>query len=168
MPRLVVILCALFCLPGQAAVQTFEKPSVFLQSTNGGVLPGAKVLTLNATHQARLKRLLGHELRPVRFRYWMAGKRMVMILESVGKTEEITTGFVVSGGKIEQVKVLIYRESVGSEVRRTAFTNQFKGATLGRSGKLSKRINNIAGATLSVRALTRMAKAALYLDSIRP
>lgn len=166
--RIVILLVLVAAAPvGQAATTVFEKPSAFLQATNGGKMPGARVLTLTAAHQARLKRFLGRELRPARFRYWVAGKRMVMILESIGKTEEITTGIVVSGGKIEQVKVLIYRESVGSEVRRTAFTNQFKGASLSSSGQLSKRVNNIAGATLSVRALTRMAKAALYLESIR-
>jgi Na+-translocating ferredoxin:NAD+ oxidoreductase RnfG subunit len=93
---------------------------------------------------------------------------MVVILDEIGKTQAITTGFVVSGGRIEQVKVLTYRESIGSEVRRTSFTNQFKGASLEESGKLSKRINNIAGATLSVRAVTEMARVALYLEQVSP
>ncbi len=92
---------------------------------------------------------------------------MVVILDEIGKTQPITTGFVVSGGRIEKVKVLIYRESHGFEVRRSSFTKQFKGASLDRSGKLNRRINNIAGATLSVRALTKLAGVALYLDQIR-
>jgi len=75
---------------------------------------------------------------------------------------------VVIGDKVEQVKLLIYRETIGAEVRRTSFTNQFKGATLGSNGKLSRRINNIAGATLSVRALTELGRVALYLEEIRP
>ena len=111
---------------------------------------------------------MGHEYRPSKVRYWMSGRRMVIILEEVGKTQPITTGYVVSGGKIEQVRLLIYRETIGAEVRRTSFTNQFKGGTLGSNGKLSSRINNIAGATLSTRALTEMGRVALYLDQVRP
>ena len=93
---------------------------------------------------------------------------MVVILDEIGKTQPITIGFVVIGDKVEQVKLLIYRETIGAEVRRTSFTNQFKGATLGSNGKLSRRINNIAGATLSVRALTELGRVALYLEEIRP
>ena len=53
-------------------------------------------------------------------------------------------------------------------MRRTSFTNQFKGAVLGTSGKLSRKVNNIAGATLSTRAMMEMGRVALYLDQIRP
>ena len=102
------------------------------------------MLTLTGTHQSRIKRLLGHAYRPSRVRYWTSGSRMVVILDEIGKTQPITMGFVVIGDKVEQVKLLIYRETIGAEVRRTSFTNQFKGATLGSNGKLSRRINNIA------------------------
>ncbi len=110
---------------------------------------------------------MGHEYRPSRVRYWTYRGKMVVILDELGKTQPITTGYVVSGGKIELVKMLIYRETIGAEVRRTSFTNQFKGAALGSSGKLSRRVNNIAGATLSTRAMMEMGRVALYLDQIR-
>ena len=93
---------------------------------------------------------------------------MVVILEEIGKTKPITTGFVVKGGQIEMVKMLIYRETIGAEVRRTSFTNQFKGATIDSKGKLTRRINNISGATLSTRATMEMGRLAVYLDQIRP
>ena len=63
--------------------------------------------------------------------------------------------------------MLIYRETIGAEVRRTSFTNQFKGATISSNGKLTRRINNIAGATLSTRAFMEMGRVAVYLDQIR-
>ncbi|MFP6864401.1 MAG: FMN-binding protein [Roseibacillus sp.] len=164
---LVFWLLALTCA-GQAGTTVYQKPSDFIRAACGGSLPPTQALDLTAVHQARIKRLLGHSYRPSRVRYWTSGKRMVVILEEIGKTQAITTGLVVSGGRIEQVKVLIYRESIGSEVRRTSFTNQFKGASLEGPGKLSKRINNIAGATLSVRAVTEMARVALYLEQVSP
>lgn len=111
---------------------------------------------------------MGHEYRPARVRYWTHKGKMVVILDEIGKTRPITTGYVVNKGKIEHVKMLIYRETIGAEVRRTSFTNQFKGAVLGASGKLSRRVNNIAGATLSTRAMMEMGRVALYLDQVRP
>ena len=154
-------------LPGMAATTVYQKPSDFIRSVCGGKIPTTRTLTLTASHQSKIRRLMGHEYRPSKVRYWMSGRRMVVILEEVGKTQPITTGFVVSGGKIELVKMLIYRETIGAEVRRTSFTNQFKGATIGSNGKLTRRINNIAGATLSTRAFMEMGRVAVYLDQIR-
>ncbi len=151
----------------QAGTTVYQKPSDFIRSACGGQIPTSKYLTLTSSHQSKIRRLMGHEYRPSRVRYWTYRGKMVVILDELGKTQPITTGYVVSGGKIELVKMLIYRETIGAEVRRTSFTNQFKGAALGSSGKLSRRINNIAGATLSTRALMEMGRVALYLDQIR-
>jgi hypothetical protein len=61
--------------------------------------------------------------------------------------------------------VLIFRESRGWEVRHDFFTDQFKGVTLNDDRELDLPIDNISGATLSVRALTRLARLALYLHN---
>ena len=123
----VIILITLVAasLTGQAATTVYQKPSDFIKSVCGGKIPTTRSITLSASHQSRIKRLMGHAYRPSRVRYWMSGSRMVVILEEIGKTQPITTGFVVQGGKIELVKMLIYRETIGAEVRRTSFTNQF-------------------------------------------
>ncbi len=152
----------------QAGTTVYQKPSDFIRSACGGQIPTSKYLTLTSSHQSKIRRLMGHEYRPSRVRYWTYRGKMVVILDELGKTQPITTGYVVSGGKIELVKMLIYRETIGAEVRRTSFTNQFKGAALGSSGKLSRRVNNIAGATLSTRAMMEMGRVAIYLDQVRP
>lgn len=166
----VIILITLVAasLSGQAATTVYQKPSDFIRSVCGGTIPTTQAITLTAANQSRIKRLMGHEYRPSRVRYWVSGGRMVVILEEIGKTKPITTGFVVKGGQIEMVKMLIYRETIGAEVRRTSFTNQFKGATIDSKGKLTRRINNISGATLSTRATMEMGRLAVYLDQIRP
>ena len=160
----------LIAAPGiaHAGTTVYQKPSDFIRSACGGQIPTSKYLTLTSSHQSKIRRLMGHEYRPARDRYWTHNGKMVVILDEIGKTRPITTGFVVNKGKIEHVKMLIYRETIGAEVRRTSFTNQFKGAVLGASGKLSRRVNNIAGATLSTRAMMEMGRVALYLDQIRP
>ena len=152
----------------QAGTTVYQKPSDFIRSACGGQIPTSKYLTLTSSHQSKIRRLMGHEYRPARVRYWTHKGKMVVILDEIGKTRPITTGYVVNKGKIEYVKMLIYRETIGAEVRRTSFTNQFKGAVLGASGKLSRRVNNIAGATLSTRAMMEMGRVALYLDQVRP
>jgi len=98
-------------------------------------------------------------------RYWSRDERTAWILEEIGKTEPITTGIVVDKGAIARISVLIYRESRGWEVRYPFFTDQFKGATLNSTHELDRNIDGISGATLSVRALTRLARVALLLDA---
>ncbi|MBK1835342.1 FMN-binding protein [Roseibacillus ishigakijimensis] len=150
-----------------AGERVYQKPSDFLHSVFGRQLPATQALTLTNTHQARIKRLIGHPYRASKVRYWRSGGKTAWILEEIGKTEPITTGFVTSGGTITQVRVLIYRESHGYEVAGNNFCKQFQGASLRQDGRLSKSIRNIAGATLSVRALDGLGRVALYLDSIQ-
>jgi hypothetical protein len=59
---------------------------------------------------------------------------------------------------------LIFRESRGWEVRHAFFTDQFDQATLTRNTELDRTIDNISGATLSVRAVTKLSRIALLLD----
>ena len=145
----------------------YQKPSAFLAEVFGGRIPKSGAIRLTGAHQGEIKRIMGHAYGSKRVRYWSDRRRTVWILEEIGKTKPITVGYVVAGGNIERVKVLIYRESHGWEVRQPFFTKQFRGARLASGTKLTKRIDNIAGATLSVRALTKMGKLALYLEGRR-
>ena len=74
----------------------------------------------------------------------------------------ITIGVVVAEGKIEQVKILAYRESRGGEVRYPAYTRQYLGASLTNKNNLDQSIDGITGATLSVWAVNKVAALALY------
>lgn len=128
--------------------------------------PRPGLLWLTAEVQAELVRILGHAPNQLRQRYWSEGNRTLWILEEIGKEDKMTAGFVVMDGKIEQAKVLIYRESRGMEVRYPAFLNQFRGSTLAGDNRLDKDIDGISGATLSVHAMQRMAREALYFDRV--
>ena len=102
---------------------------------------------------------------PPRTHYWRQGKRTVWILEQIGKYKPITVGLVINHDAIEHIKVLVYRESHGWEVKYPFFTDQFIGVKREdmETHKLNKDIDGIAGATLSVRALIRLARLALTL-----
>ena len=63
-----------------------------------------------------------------------------------------------------QLKVLTFRESRGWEVKHTFFTRQFDNVGINQDQQLDKHIDGISGATLSVRALKKVARIALYLE----
>ena len=158
-----------FLLSGGSAFSApvvYQKPSDFLKASLGGI-PTTQAVSLTAAQQARVRAILGKNYKSRSIRYWSANGRTAFILEEIGKTEDITTGLVVKGGKIETVKVLVYRESHGGEVAREAFTRQFRGVSLKADSNLTRNPKNIAGATLSVRALTKLARLALYLDTLK-
>ena len=149
----------------QAEERVYKKPSDFIKSAFGGKIPPTSVLSLSGEVKARAKKIMAHNYRESRVRYWKQGKRTVWILEEIGKTKPITTGFIVESGRIKSVEILIYRESHGWEVSKPFFTQQFSRASLRSGDQLSKRIKNVAGATLSVRAVSKLSRLALYLDS---
>jgi len=75
----------------------------------------------------------------------------------------ITFGYVVKDQKIQKADVLIFRETRGWEIRYPAFTQQFIGAKLDEKN-LTKNIDGVSGATLSVYAMKATARLALFLD----
>ena len=106
---------------------------------------------------------MGHDLGVLRLKYWKKGDRTASILEEIGKERLITAGFVINNNKIESINVLAFRESRGWEVRYPFFTDQFSNASLGEDNLLDRHIDGISGATLSVRAMKKMARLALML-----
>ncbi len=148
-----------------ALEQNYEDPGVFVTDTFGALLQ-PKLLWLTKPAQAEIARILGHAPTQLRQRYWSDGIKSVWVLEEIGKEEPITAGFVIANGRIDHVRVLVYRESRGSEVRYPSFLRQFKDATLTSDARLSQTIDGISGATLSVSALERLARVALYLDRL--
>ena len=134
----------------------------FLELAFGANPPQAQMLWMTSEHREPLARLLGHEYRGLRIRYWRQHDRTAWILDEIGKEQPITIGVVVEGGAIDAVRILEFREIRGWEVRYPFFTDQFRGAEL-EDEELSTDIDGITGATLSVGAVKRVAKAALYL-----
>ena len=147
----------------------YQKPDEFIKQVFNNNPPKAEVLWLKKDLKKQITGILDHKYNGLRIRYWQqnknSNKKSVWILDEVGKEKPITTGFVINNGQIELVKVLVFRESRGWEVRHDFFTDQFKQAKLETDNTLSQSIDNISGATLSVRAVRKLAKIALLLDS---
>lgn len=142
----------------------YQKPADFINEVFAGDAPKVSILWLTGKLRDDIKGILGHKPATLRTRYWKRHLRSAWILEETGKTKPITVGVVINRGHIEKIKVLVFRESRGWEVRHAFFTDQFLNATLTSEGKLDRKIDGVTGATLSVRALRKMAQLALYLD----
>ena len=143
---------------------TYMTVSEFVEDAFAGAAPSAQTLWLSGEMQERLKGIFGHPYKGLRLRYWQQADKSAWILEEIGKEMPITLGVVVNGGAIERIRVLTYRESRGGEIRHPFFTEQFEGARLIAGDSLDRQIDGITGATLSVRAATRVAEAALALS----
>ena len=146
-----------------AATGTYQEPQEFIAEVFAGDPPEPSRLWLNADLKGKVTQVLGHEPGVLRLRYWAKAGRSAWILEEIGKERLITTGIVVNGGRIELIRILIFRESRGWEVRYPFFTDQFRDATLAGDAGLDRPIDGISGATLSVNAVTRLARLALVL-----
>ena len=142
----------------------YQEPDAFIAEVFADNPPKAEVIWPDTELKAQIKEILGHDYKGLRIRYWKQDKRTAWILDEIGKDKPITTGFVINNGRIERVRVLIFRESRGWEVRHAFFTDQFDNASLYKDTQLDRHIDNISGATLSVRAVTKLARVALLLD----
>ena len=123
-----------------------------------------KVIWLDQEKRYVMESILQHRAPYIRVKYWQKGAKTVWILNEIGKEKPITVGVVIEQSKIKQLSVLAFRESRGWEVKHDFFTRQFNDATINDELQLNQSIDGISGATLSVRALTKIAKIALYLE----
>jgi hypothetical protein len=144
---------------------SYQTPEAFLKQHFNQTIPASDVIWMKGEVKQRVKTILGHDYLGLRIRYWHEAERTAWVLEEIGKEEPITFGVIVKQGKIESIRVLTYRESRGGEIRYPAFTRQFDNASM-QGDKLDRHIDGISGATLSVWAMTKIAKLALYLDEL--
>ncbi len=161
--RLVMLLSLFLMYATARAGGTYLEPDDFIAQAFNNAPPKPEVIWLDKQLKTRIESILQHRYKGFRIRYWREGKRTAWILDEIGKDKPITTGIVVNDGRIEQIRVLVFRESRGWEVRHDFFTRQFDNVELTGDAELSNTIDNISGATLSVRALVKQAKVALLL-----
>jgi hypothetical protein len=156
---------------GEAAAidSVHETQDQFLAETFGATVPAPKFLELDGAAQSQLSAALGHNYQQARLRYWKANGKTAWVIEDKGRDgyQLTTAAFAVKGGAIDIARVLIYRESHGEEVADASFLNQLSGAKAAGS-ELDHKVDNISGATLSVKMMQRMARAAITLDALTP
>ena len=166
LPRIAVLL---FLATGPASAGPGGEAGRYLEADEylGSVftteVPEPRTLWVTGELRDSVERMLKHRFASLRVRYWYDGTRSAWILDEIGKELPITIGVTVAAGAIDNVQVLEFRESRGWEVRYPFFTDQFASAQLGPDERLDRKIDGISGATLSVRAVTKIARIALLL-----
>ena len=147
-----------------AAEIVHQPPDAFLAES----LPGCeqKALWLKSDMKAEIKQLLDRPYAGARVRYCAGDGKTAWILDEIGKTEPITSGIVVDDGRVERVRVLVFRESRGGEVHREAFVRQYEGAEMDQRLRLDQPVDGITGATMSVDAVNKQVRLALLLDRL--
>jgi len=167
---LMCVLLAGVSLPGFG--ETLKSTEVFVsEAFVESSVPKRATLWLDKDIKQVVSDRIGYDFSQLRIRYWGEPEKTVWILEEIGKERPITIGVVVQDAEIRSVEILEYRESRGDEVKYTFFTDQFVGGQLidARKGyRLSTHIDGITGATLSVRAVKKVATLALFLHKQTP
>ena len=123
-------------------------------------------LWLQKSQIEQAEKILGHSLKGFRIRFWTNDSKSAWIIDEIGKERPITIGVSIQGDEIKDLAILAFRESRGWEVRNSFFTRQFSQAHLTESLKLSNQVDGISGATLSVRAVKKVAALALYFNQL--
>ncbi len=161
MTRLILILICMLTWPSLA-----RSESAFPGSNFEPLEASLNTLWLKAELKKQILDSFGYSLPGIRLRYWRSENRSAWVLHEVGKEQPITFGIIISEGKIEQIDVLEYRETRGGEIQYPFFRKQFLGSSLAQKGeqyRLNQSIDGITGATLSVNAMKKVAKVALFL-----
>lgn len=163
---IVVALCWLV-VPAHAE-QVFMSPQAYIKQQFAGATPKPKVIWLTKVLKTKVADILNHDYAGLRVRYWRGdseqAQQTVWILNEIGKEKNITVGITIIKQRIASLNVLVFRESRGWEVKYDFFTRQFRQLFLQDGQQLNKSIDGITGATLSVRAVEKLARIALLLD----
>jgi Na+-translocating ferredoxin:NAD+ oxidoreductase RnfG subunit len=145
------------------SLQTHAKTEIkdFLENTFGEI-PKSQRLWLDKKHQEEIKKQFNPSQIKLSYRYWQSASTTAWVLDEIGKERNITTAIVIENNAIKNVEVIVYRESRGRQVQNQRFTQQYKQKT--QQSNLSKEIDSISGATLSVNAVNKQVKLALWLN----
>lgn len=135
----------------------------FIAAAFDGTPPAPTMLWYDPARRAVVAEILGHAPASARVRVWTAAGRTAVVLDEIAHTLPITAGFVVRDGRIEQAQVLVYRESRGGAVQRPEWLSQLIGRGRRGDGALDGEVDGVTGASLSVNAMTRMTRLALFL-----
>lgn len=171
LPIMVTVYCLTqFVAAGNEQQHQFELPNeTYISQAFDGASINPERVWIRGELRDQIESILGHPVGFIRTKYWAQGGKSVWILEEIGKDKLISVGHTIEHkegrSQIADVKVLAYRESRGWEVKYPFFTNQFVGLGRKKNGRgLEGSIDGITGATLSVRALKKLAEVALLLD----
>jgi Na+-translocating ferredoxin:NAD+ oxidoreductase RnfG subunit len=171
-PSLVVLPAALVCASGAYGAEYLTIPAA-----QRALFPEARQFVdasvqLSDEQRDEIRRLSGVRQRFPQQAVWRAKRDdellgWVIVDNVIGKHEFITYAAGISpAGRVVGIEVLVYRETYGSEIRRSAWRDQFRDKVLTDAFKLDQDVTNLSGATLSCRSVTDGVKRLLALQQV--
>lgn len=152
----------LLCTANSYAKGVYQSNDDFLKEVFNSGVPNTQMLWVLGDIKKGATEILGDKPAQLRVRYWRDDQQSAWILEEIGKEKPITVGLLIKDNKVLKMKVLAFRESRGWEVKESFFLEQFYQAHLKPDLQLDRTVDGISGATLSVRALKKLARLALF------
>jgi len=152
-----VVLLAVSCVFGSDATESF------VLARFGKPVP-VRVLPVTGDTSAICSEVLGRPYAGSSVSYHTDGEQTVWILSARGKHGSIVAGCAVAGGTLQAVQVLADREVRGRGIRTERYLRQYQDCRLTKSGRLSRSVDGITGATMSSGAVKKIAVLALRLD----
>ncbi len=128
-----------------------------------------KEITLDAKTKQEIEKKLGFFITNSKLVFYKVSTKdnligYCLVLDEKGKYKPITfmTG-ITSDLKVKQVVVMVYREKIGSEIRKKRFLKQFINKTKSDGLVVDKDIMGISGATISTWSIASGVKRALVI-----
>ena len=179
-----LLLCFLTLTAGAEEEEYVERVFLTKKQALKLAFPGVKKVKkkkvwLTDSQTAAIQKILGDQIkyneRRVTHYFGLddAGQSVgaMTIGNEIGRSYPITFMVVINpNGTVKDVEIMVYREPHGWEVRFESFLSQFFGRN---GGDPFDNINNITGATLSVRSMTKGVKKAvtefqvIYKDKVK-
>jgi len=126
-----------------------------------------KTLWLKKEIQSNISNILNHKYPKLRLRYKINDEpntpTSVWYLNEIGKERPITFGVSIKNNRVQMIRVLEFRESRGFEISIPEFATQFENIGLNNSQQLDRNIDGITGATMSVSAMKKISRLAIFL-----
>jgi len=139
-----------YATPEQALQEAFPRAEAFV------LRPSWLDAAARRRLETSLRRPLPSPLEPVYLAYGPAERFLgyAVVAEEIGKYRPMSLLVALTAQlQVQEVQLLVYRESRGMDVRRRRFLKQFEGKDALSSLRLGGDIMNVTGATLSARAV---------------
>lgn len=154
-------------ITGETCYGNESNQTLFLEEVFQGSVPKSDYIWITPAVRPVVESILMHEYKGLRIKYWRNAYQTVWVLSDLVKGKPVCAGIVVSQEKIQRVEILSAEGRWGSLVKKESFTSQFENVASVKSNRLTRSIDGISGATLSVNAVSQLARLALALDKIR-
>lgn len=167
--KAIVLACMLVALPASAEHVYLREADAAHELFAPTATATRQALELTEPERASLGKALGWRVDGRTYPYLEVRNRselvgMIFLLDVIGQSEPITFAVAVtSAGKIQGVRVMVYRETHGDEIEAQRFRAQFVGKSAKDALTLGKDIDAISGATISSRSETLAVKKSLGL-----